>query len=134
MTIDYEQVARDKKMWEEHERKYEEMAQAMGVDYLIRVIEKLGISPYQMEQLYIQDPHLNNIPLQRWVKLVGWTNGWSTQSAWPSQTDLLKWDIFPFNRLKKPQSCSDRVCVLKHVATHQFITPERVILSRMKGD
>lgn len=77
----------------EHAKKYEELAKQIGVEFLKKLIPA---SPEKIRKaLSSGDKHLNTIPLR-------------------------KWDTAGLSILNKGLSMSEKVCVLKHVATWHY--------------
>jgi hypothetical protein len=114
----------------EHYEKYEALAQRIGIDKLVAVLEAMPLSPATVQRaLDSGDEHLNSIPLRKWDEAVGyWEPSWvrPKMEACPccGHKTPVGFDERAFVRLKPfqdgPHSASERVCVLKHVARYHF--------------
>ena len=100
----------------EHETKYEALAQKLGIEALKWLVPA---KPEEIRQALVAgDEHLNTIQLPRWDRAAGVRPAWKLFSSdWP-QTELrisARRSDLPWH--KEPTlSLAERVCVLKHVA------------------
>jgi len=112
---------------QEHFDKYEALAQRIGID---RLIDVMPVTAERVRRALDQgDEHLNSIPLRLWDQAVGY---WEPSYIKPkmqtcptcghkhavgfSQREFLRLEPFQDG----PHSAAERVCLLKHVATHHY--------------
>jgi hypothetical protein len=113
---------------QEHFDKYEAMAQRIGIDRLVAVLEAMPLSPARVQRaLDSGDEHLNSIPLREWDRATGWYDkGTGKQEKCPccKQMRVVKTGDREFCRLEPfqdgPHSAAERTCVLKHVARYHY--------------
>lgn len=99
---------------QDHERKYEEIAQTCGIESLVRIVTS-AVEPARIKAALAEgDQHLNTIPLHTWDGLaLGYMS--SRDVLWPQRDLQATANVYPWNRRSSWSLC-ERVCVLKHVA------------------
>lgn len=81
----------------DHEEKYEKIAHEYAVDRIVDILSRHGIKAEDVQRCLEEgDEHLNMIPLYKWDKAA----------------NDLHWNA----------PLSMRVCLLKHVAAHQYLS------------
>jgi len=116
---------------QEHFTRYEALARRIGIDALRKIVPCPG---QVMPALAAGDEHLNTIPLGYWDKAAGMPSALERPKCPRCGQVILTRPTPPArnpNRLSfaapwLPEvanglSLSDRVCVLKHVATHHMV-------------
>jgi hypothetical protein len=115
----------------DHEKKYEELAQKIGVSALIYVLKCYNFpTPEEMRERANANPHLNNIPLAKWDRAAGRvvygarTCEHCGTRLPPSNPDSFALDFSPpfTPNVANGLSLAERVCVLKHVALFHYAT------------
>jgi len=115
----------------DHEKKYEDLAQKIGVSALINVLKYYNFpTPEEMRELANADPHLNNVPLPKWDRAAG-RIVYATRTCEACGTRLppSSPDSFALNfsapfipKVASGLSLAERVCTLKHVAVFHYAT------------
>lgn len=104
----------------EHEQKYENLAQRIGIKALVNCIQDHALpDPDRMGEYYVQDKHLNNVQLRHWDRAAGRVN-----YGGPYKFVLDKQP--PFCGEFAHLTLAERVCVLKHVAIFHYATIGKV--------
>jgi hypothetical protein len=115
----------------DHEKKYEELAQKIGIQDLIDTLRCHNFpKPEEMRDLANADPHLNNIPLSKWDRAAGRiiyasrTCKCCGTKLPPSSPNSFALNFSePFvPKVANGLSLAERVCVLKHVAVFHYAT------------
>jgi hypothetical protein len=103
----------------EHYEKFAEVVQKIGVEKLLPFV------PWQdrLEAYFMQDPHLNNVPLPLWdgIKQGLCIRSWVTFDGMAAHVRQHPVAKLAFAAGYKSWSCSDIVCTLKHVAIYHVI-------------
>lgn len=95
-----------------HAKKYEALAQRIGIDALRALLP----DPLRIRAaLAAGDQHLNTINLAVWDRAAGCAP-FVTYGTWPRLSFAYPWTPAVAGGL----SLAERVCVLKHVATHHL--------------
>lgn len=112
---------------QEHFDKYDALAAEIGI---ARIIEAIPFSADSVRRaLDSGDQHLNSLPLRKWDQAVGYqefrTLGGPTVTCptcghkKPKSRKLSDREFVRFKPFEHgPHSAAERVCLLKHVATH----------------
>ena len=90
-----------KKTTKEHYEKYEKMREDLGLG-ITNEDEFFGISRDELTQLFLNDPYLNNIRLQRWDDM------WANYKVYHP-------------RKASGKSLAEGVCVYKHLCIYHFL-------------
>jgi hypothetical protein len=115
---------------QEHFDKYEALAQRIGIDRLVAVLKHMSLTPGRIQRALDQgDEHLNSIPLRMWDAAVGYYEPSYMKPKMQTcptcgHKHAVGFDQRAFLRLEPfqdgPHSAAERVCLLKHVATHHY--------------
>ena len=102
----------------EHWEKYDNLVAHIGVESLIKKIDRLSNAKTRIRKALAEgDEHLNTIPLHEWDRIGGITKNFNNKIT-------LKWDS-TWQKVSKVQSAAQRICCLKHVAKNYYLEEDK---------
>jgi hypothetical protein len=98
----------------EHYKKFERLAQALGLKTLLAFLDSAHISAELIHTCLVTDNYLNNIPLKSWKRMHP-----SVQALASAIDSGQPWP--------RSLSIADSVCLMKHVARYHTIPEEGMV-------